>query len=234
MAPADSERPLVCESSGATAGQGGAGELGHGAVKCFYQEEIPAEDEGKFHVRCFSARDPHGDRFLNASNEWAVHEGRCAAVNSGADCATLQPDGLGGSVLSPPADRSRRTCNSLPLCVKIRVVGSPPAFVAPTPLEANSFDDNGVLVPNRTDVPACEGFPLQLAIAAVDPNPLDSVRIFVRDRDLDFTLRDAYEAEEVGAALRGANRAGVCCAMACMLTALCAWCERGGIRVACR
>lgn len=65
----------------------------------------------------------------------------------------------------------------------------------PTPLAANSFDDNGVLVPNRTDVAACEGFPLQLTIAAKDPNPLDKVRIFIRDSDLDLTLRDAYVAQ---------------------------------------
>eukprot|EP00961_Rhodomonas_salina_P089521 1203900-Rhodomonas_salina.1 len=42
-AEADAERPLVCESSEGTAGMGGAGERGHGAVKCFYKEMMPAE-----------------------------------------------------------------------------------------------------------------------------------------------------------------------------------------------
>ena len=58
----------------------------------------------------------------------------------------------------------QRTCRSAPLCIKFKIEGTRPRFVEPTPLEANSFDDNGVLVPGRTDVPACEGFPMQLTV----------------------------------------------------------------------
>ena len=58
------------------------------------------------------------------------------------------------------------TCRSLPLCVKIKIVGAAPVFVAPTPLEANSRDDAGNLVKGRTDVPACEGYGLTLPLVA--------------------------------------------------------------------
>ena len=49
--------------------------------------------------------------------------------------------------------------------------------MAPTPLAANSFDDNGVLVRNRTDVAVCEGFPLALDLWASDGNAGDKVRL---------------------------------------------------------
>ena len=57
-----------------------------------------------------------------------------------------------------------------------QVAGRAPAFVAPTPLAANSFDDNGVLVRNRTDVAVCEGYPLALDLWASDGNAGDKVR----------------------------------------------------------
>ena len=41
--------------------------------------------------------------------------------------------------------------------------------MAPTPLAANSFDDNGVLVRNRTDVAVCEGYPLALDLSVPTP-----------------------------------------------------------------
>ena len=49
--------------------------------------------------------------------------------------------------------------------------------MAPTPLAANSFDDNGVLVRNRTDVAVCEGYPLALDLWASDGNAGDKVRL---------------------------------------------------------
>jgi hypothetical protein len=54
-----------------------------------------------------------------------------------------------------PADTSQRAfpCRSAPLCIKVKIEGTRPRFIAPTPLEDNSFDDNGLLVPGRTDVP---------------------------------------------------------------------------------
>ena len=58
-----------------------------------------------------------------------------------------------------------------------QVAGRAPAFVAPTPLAANSFDDNGVLVRNRTDVAVCEGYPLALDLWASDGNAGDKVRL---------------------------------------------------------
>lgn len=80
--------------------------------------------------------------------------------------------------------RSACTCRSMPLCVKIKFTGRPPAFVAPTPLTLNSRDDNNLLVPQRTDIQACEGIPIDLTIAASDPDG-DQVRIFVYDVDVD-------------------------------------------------
>jgi hypothetical protein len=71
-------------------------------------------------------------------------------------------------------------CTSLPMCVKVRIAGSSPVFVEPTPLAQNSYDMGGTLVPGRTDVGACLGYPLQLTIKAVDADPGDKVRIFVR------------------------------------------------------
>jgi len=79
---------------------------------------------------------------------------------------------------------ARCTCRSMPLCVKIKFTGRPPRFVAPTPLHLNSRDDFGVPVPQRTDIPACEGVPIALTLQAVDDDG-DAVRIFVWDVDVD-------------------------------------------------
>ena len=69
--------------------------------------------------------------------------------------------------------KTKCTCRSLPMCVKFKIVGSAPVFVAPTPLQMNSRDDNGVLVPGRTDVTACEGYKLSLPLVAKDADPGD-------------------------------------------------------------
>jgi len=72
-------------------------------------------------------------------------------------------------------------CPSLPMCVKVRITGRKPRFVAPTPLAPNSRDSAGADVPGRTDVGACLGYPLQLTLKAEDPDAGDGVRIFVTD-----------------------------------------------------
>ena len=72
-------------------------------------------------------------------------------------------------------------CYSQPLCVRFNIVGHRPKFVAPTPLQANSQDALGRVVPGRTDVAACLGRPLPLSIMAVDEDPDDQVRIFIDD-----------------------------------------------------
>jgi len=79
------------------------------------------------------------------------------------------------------------TCRSLPLCIKFKIVGSPPEFIAPTPLQENSLDDNGILVPGRTDVAACEGYEMLLPLEAKDADG-DGVRIFVQDPDVNHDL----------------------------------------------
>jgi hypothetical protein len=71
------------------------------------------------------------------------------------------------------AKKTKCTCRSLPMCVKFKIVGSAPVFVAPTPLQMNSRDDNGVLVPGRTDVTACEGYKLSLPLVAKDADAGD-------------------------------------------------------------
>jgi len=71
------------------------------------------------------------------------------------------------------ATKTKCTCRSLPMCVKFKIVGSAPVFVAPTPLQMNSRDDNGVLVPGRTDVTACEGYKLSLPLVAKDDDAGD-------------------------------------------------------------
>ena len=91
-----------------------------------------------------------------------------------------------------------RTCRSLPLCVKVRIEGQPPAFVAPTPgfdsagLPAPPYsrDDFGQYVSGRTDVPACLGYPVSLVLAAVDPDG-QNTRIFAYDPDVDQGLYGA-------------------------------------------
>jgi hypothetical protein len=98
---------------------------------------------------------------------------------------------------------TQRSCPSMPLCIKIRITGSLPTFIAPTPL-GNSFDDNGILVPNRHDYASCQGFPmvLDLKVTHSIPEPVVAAlrgtnqglaylqslkfRIFIEDKDVDF------------------------------------------------
>ena len=96
-----------------------------------------------------------------------------------------------------------RSCPSMPLCIKIKINGSKPEFIKPTPMEP-SFDDNGILVPRRHDFPACQGYPMKLQLRVQDSLPAaireklrqDSdglaylqmlrYRIFIEDKDVDF------------------------------------------------
>lgn len=91
-----------------------------------------------------------------------------------------------------------KSCRSLPTCVKIIMEGSKPQFVAPTPLLANSRDDYGRLVPGRTDVPACMGFPLALPIRAQDVDVGDSVRVYIWDPDVDRNLYSSSSQADLG------------------------------------
>lgn len=141
-----------------------------GSAKCFFREMFQPEDVGKHRVRCFVAKDAHGDRTVPAQflapGHPPVDDGACRQP------ATCEP-----SV-------QQKTCRSPPMCIKIMVEGEAPQFVAPTPMDMNSYDDNGALIPGQTDVPACEGFPLDLTIAAKDDDELDLVRIFLEDKDI--------------------------------------------------
>ena len=80
------------------------------------------------------------------------------------------------------------------------VKGHAPRFVAPTPLEANSFSESGRRIPGQTDVPACEGHPLELTLKAVDADAGDLVRIYLEDKD--FYVDDAAAAADPRTALR--------------------------------
>ena len=91
-------------------------------------------------------------------------------------CTTAGSEGE--QVCSPPGSAS---CFSQPFCVRFNIVGYKPKFVHPTPLGANSQDALGLIVPGRTDVPACLGNPLQLTINAEDMDANDQIRIFVDD-----------------------------------------------------
>jgi hypothetical protein len=104
-----------------------------------------------------------------------------------------------------------KSCPSMPLCIKIRITGSKPEFVAPTPL-GESFDDNGILVPNRHDFPACQGSPMRLQLTARDSMPPEvrskllltpegntylrslEFRIFVEDKDVGYADANAKES----------------------------------------
>jgi hypothetical protein len=77
--------------------------------------------------------------------------------------------------------QSEQSCFSQPICVRFNIKGREPTFVDPTPLELNSADAVGSIVPGRTDVPACLGYPLHLPIHAKDEDSGDQVRIFVDD-----------------------------------------------------
>jgi len=128
----------------------------------------------------------------------------------------LRPDMIGKivvrcfvayDVFTQQSDVSR-SCPSMPLCIKIKVTGSKPQFVAPTPL-GESFDDNGILVPDRHDYAACQGFPMQLKLTVKDSMPAEvrkkisesdisrgyleklKFRIFVEDKDVGFKRNDA-------------------------------------------
>ena len=72
-------------------------------------------------------------------------------------------------------------CHSEPHCVRFNIKGHVPRFVDPTPLEENSYDLEGVLVPGQTDVGACLGYPLYLQLKATDDDSGDLVRIFIDD-----------------------------------------------------
>jgi hypothetical protein len=106
-----------------------------------------------------------------------------------------------------------KSCPSMPLCIKIRITGSKPKFVAPTPL-GDSFDDNGILVPNRHDYPACQGSPMRLELKVQDSMPKEvrdkllltlegqeylrnlRFRIFVEDKDVGYSSsldKESYE-----------------------------------------
>jgi len=188
-------------------GKGGAG---LGAVKCFYKEYFKARHVGTVHTRCFVATDPQGDRYFNNVTYQAAHpeeprmwEGQCNKMdvanrpgyllNSVAIQNPLVPDlpsKVHGCESSPPEHKQgdyARTCKSMPVCFKIKVEGKAPHFVEPTPMQANSYDDDYKLVPGRTDVAACEGYGLELTIKAQDLDG-DGVRIFVEDKDEDAAV----------------------------------------------
>eukprot|EP00291_Cryptomonas_curvata_P024301 CAMPEP_0172173314 /NCGR_PEP_ID=MMETSP1050-20130122/12975_1 /TAXON_ID=233186 /ORGANISM="Cryptomonas curvata, Strain CCAP979/52" /LENGTH=1465 /DNA_ID=CAMNT_0012845035 /DNA_START=193 /DNA_END=4588 /DNA_ORIENTATION=+ len=88
-----------------------------------------------------------------------------------------------------------KTCRSLPHCVKIKIDGRPPIFVAPTPgfddlgqrVPPYSRDEMGRYVPDRTDVPACLGNPTKLVLTALGPDG-GNIRIFAHDVDVDHRL----------------------------------------------
>jgi len=160
----------LCESHGDLEGGKGGG-----AVKCYYKEDFPVDAAGEYAVRCFVAKDPHGDRFfdqdvLNSDPLPAFHppvsDGVCDAVkNTGRDCDITRAD-FSKLTHETQSEGKRLTCRSMPMCFKIKIMGRAPQFVAPTPLEANSVDDSGVPVAGRTDVAVCEGFPLHLWCAS--------------------------------------------------------------------
>ena len=204
--PLDSKCAIpACESYGFVGSVGGLG-----SVKCFYKEYFKPQHEGKIVTRCFVATDPHGDRhFANDTlfearpDHPRMWDGTCnrlgvtyrPGTGSGNDRIVnpLVPavpasgnDYNGCEQRAPKHVQSNyaRTCKSMPVCFKIKVEGRAPRFEAPTPMEANSYDDNRALVYGRTDVPACEGHELQLTIKASDPDG-DDVRIFVEDKEED-------------------------------------------------
>lgn len=193
----------VCESSGVR---------DHGAVKCFHKETFEASDVGRYVVRCFEARDPQGDKMWTAPKNDASFpydarfdalEGLCSSPNKACSQNGYSPDGS----RYPPnmVQKDRFTCSSPPLCLRIYVEGTPPAFASPTPVEDNSYDDAGVLVPGRTDIGACEGYPLQLTLSASDADATDLVRIYLEDPyvtldNVDFFLNVSASATPLACA----------------------------------
>jgi hypothetical protein len=149
-----------------------------GSVKCFHREMFGAQDVGKYVVRCYEAKDPQGDHIWSSPSgdtRLDSNDGLCQWSNR--PCNFNGFDIASGNRYPPGMVRGdRRTCSSPPMCFRIFVEGKAPSFVAPTPLESNSYDDNGVLVPGRTDVAACEGYPLKLTLTARDPEASDLVR----------------------------------------------------------
>ena len=77
-----------------------------------------------------------------------------------------------------------------------------PSTLNPQPptLQANSFSESGRRIPGQTDVPACEGHPLELTLKAVDADAGDLVRIYLEDKD--FYVDDAAAAADPRIALR--------------------------------
>ncbi len=158
-----------------------------GAAKCFYKEKFTFEDAGKYVVRCFSTRDVHGDLDKQSypagtDPRLTLNDLTCDPLKIGKSCEPLS---------AGPTNDEKRTCSSAPLCFRIRVESSAPYFVSPTPLEENSYDDTGKLVKGRTDVGACEGYPMQFTLSARDQDEGDMVRIFLEDKDVDGTVLSA-------------------------------------------
>jgi hypothetical protein len=210
-----------------------------GAVKCYYKETFDESATGEYAVRCFTAKDPHGDRVY--LSQWRsvhplptehppVEDGKCSAErNAGGlelarDCVVTE-NSIGGKTLkvilndrAPGAESAwkaydlltasakRLTCRSLPMCLKIKISSRPPRFVEPTPLDENSYADNGRLVKGRTDVAVCEGYPLDLTLAAEDPDSQDLVRIFVEDRDDDSRVETLLDFALQGQDVRQENK----------------------------
>ena len=205
-----------CESySNAAAG----GEGGVGSLKCFYKEYFKPEDIGHVRTRCFVATDPQGDRFFtNATlldqnpEHPSMWDGACNQmplnfrpgwINSGNTRLSLdQLPGCSKRPLVHTLGEYARTCKSMPVCFKIKIEGNAPIWDPErTPLEANSYDDNGRLVPGRTDVPACEGYDIDLTLRAIDPDG-DKVRIFVEDKDQDSDVVSLLNQNLLGARVR--------------------------------
>lgn len=78
---------------------------------------------------------------------------------------------------------SRNYCYSTPVCIRFHFKGHSPAFIAPTPLQENAFDDNGQIIKGHTDIGACVGHPTPFPLAARDVDEGDQVRIVVDDRE---------------------------------------------------
>eukprot|EP00960_Hanusia_phi_P066491 766408-Hanusia_phi.AAC.3 len=169
-----------------------------GALKCYYTEYFSPGDAGKVLQRCFIARDPHGDKVwmgtprLSSMYYPYVTDGLCdPRLNPTRHC-NVNGYSMSGTI---DVQNSSKTCSSLPVCFKIRVESNPPQFVYPTPLEPNSVDDQGNLIPDQTDIPACEGYPIDLVIQAEDPDVENSVRIFLHDFEIDTSVATTQDLQ---------------------------------------
>ena len=74
---------------------------------------------------------------------------------------------------------SNTACRSAPLCVPVKVLGSDPVFLPPTPPMRAPGDDvqPGVV----TVTPVCNGLTVSFGLRATDPDPDDAVTIVVTD-----------------------------------------------------